>query len=279
MFATSSGAALAPPARSLTAAGRKALAAATTFWFVVTLAGQFMFVAYVLAVYGGAVVRGKLADWNVVMPHGYVQGDTLGNVAIGLHLLLAAVIMLGGALQLIPLLRTYAPRFHRWNGRTYLAGAAIASLTGLYMIWSRGTVGNVVQHIGTSLNAVLILLFGALALRSALQRDIGAHRRWALRLFMCVGGVWFFRVGLMFWIAVNGGPVGFDPVTFQGPFLSFLAYAQYLVPLAVLQLVLVCRERGGAGAHFAMAAALAGLTVATGIGVAVATMGMWLPHM
>ena len=279
MLATSSGAALAPPARSLQAAGKKALGAATAFWFVVTLAGQLMFVAYVLAVYGGAVVRGDLTGWNAVMPHGYVPGATLGNIAIGLHLLLAAVIMLGGALQLIPQVRTYAPRFHHWNGRTYLAGAAIASLTGLYMVWTRGTVGNVTQHIGTSVNAVLILLFGVLALRCAIRRDIVAHRRWALRLFMCVGGVWFFRVGLMFWIAVNRGPVGFDPATFQGPFLSFLAFGQYLVPLAVLQLYLLCRERGGAMAHFGMAAGLAALTVATAVGVAVATMGMWLPRM
>ena len=248
-------------------------------WYAVTVLGQLMFVSYLLAVYGGAVIRGRLEGWNVVMPHAYVPGASMGNFAIGAHLLVAAVIMLGGALQLLPRLRALAPRFHRWNGRVYLAGAVVGSLSGLYMMWGRGTVGDMVQHLGTSLNAILILACAALALRMALLRDIAAHRRWALRLFLCVSGVWFFRVGLMFWIAVNGGPAGFDPATFTGPFLSFLAYAQYLLPLAMLELYLRCRAHGGVVAHAGMALALAALTLAMCVGIAVATMGMWLPRM
>ncbi|MBB3117311.1 DUF2306 domain-containing protein [Pseudoduganella violacea] len=256
-----------------------ALNAAATLWFLLTLAGQLIFVTYIVALYGGAVVRGDLQGWNQVMSHGYVVGDRAGNMAIGAHLLLAAVIMLGGALQLIPRVRTIAPTFHRWNGRVYLAGAVAGSLSGLYILWFRGAVGDTVQHIGTSLNAALILLCSGIALRTALARDFGAHRRWALRLFLCVSGVWFFRIGLMFWLALNGGPAGFDPKTFTGPFLSFLAYAQYLLPLAVLELYLRCREHANAAARCAMAAVLLVLSAATALGVAVATMGMWLPRM
>jgi uncharacterized membrane protein len=247
-------------------------------WFGATFAGQLIFGIYIVALYGGAAAHGNLQGWNAVMPHGYIAGDHLGNMAIAVHLLLAAVIMLGGALQLAPQLRARAPVFHHWNGRIYLGGAALAAISGLYMIWFRGTVGDTVQHLGTSLNAVLVLLCAVQTVRYAVARELEAHRRWALRLFLCVSGVWFFRIGLMCWLALNGGPAGFDPETFTGPFLSFLAYAQYLLPLALLELYLLsCRH--GALARGGMALLLLLSTAITGMGTAVATMGMWLPHM
>ncbi|KQV36302.1 DUF2306 domain-containing protein [Massilia sp. Root335] len=257
----------------------RALAWAATLWFVVTVAGQLVFAAYVVLLYGGAAVRGSFGQWNTVMTHGHVAGDGVGNAATGIHLLMAATIMLSGALQLVPRLRARAPAFHRWNGRLYLVAAVAASVTGIYMIWWRGAVGDVVQHIGTSVNGLLVLAFAGMALQRIRMRDVAAHRRWAMRLFLAVSGVWFFRVGLMFWLAVNGGPAGFDPGTFRGPFLSFLAFAQFLLPLAVLETYLVCRARGGAGAHWFMAGVLSALTLALGVGIAVATVGMWLPHM
>ncbi|MBB5606347.1 MULTISPECIES: DUF2306 domain-containing protein [unclassified Janthinobacterium] len=255
-----------------------ALASATIFWFVATVIGQSIFAVYILALYGGSGVRGNFKGWNQVMTHGHVVGDMAGNLVTGAHLLLAMLIMLGGALQLVPQVRRRAPAFHRWNGRVYLAGAAVAALSGLYMVWLRGAVGDMVQHVGTSLNAVLVLFFAGLALRRALQRDVAAHSRWALRLFLAVSGVWFFRVGLMFWIVIHGGPSGFNPDTFTGPFLGFLSYAQYLLPLTVLQLYLLCRDHGGTAARFGMAALLVLCTVAMSIGIVVATMGMWLPN-
>jgi Predicted membrane protein (DUF2306) len=267
------------PARpQLQAWSGTALASATTFWFVATVIGQCIFAIYILALYGGSAVRGNFKGWNQVMTHGHVPGDTLGNFVTGAHLLLAMLIMLGGALQLVPQVRRRVPVFHRWNGRVYLAGAVVAALSGLYMVWLRGAVGDMVQHLGTSLNAVLVLFFAGLALRRALQRDFAAHSRWALRLFLAVSGVWFFRVGLMFWIIMHGGPSGFNPGTFTGPFLSFLSYAQYLLPLAVLQLYLLCRAHGGAAARLGMAAVLVLCSVAMSVGIVGATMGMWLPH-
>jgi len=257
----------------------KLLNVSARLWFVATFTGQLIFGIYIVALYGGAIVHGNLQGWNSVMPHGYIAGDGIGNLAIALHLLLAAVIMLGGALQLVPALRAAAPAFHHWNGRIYLAGAVVAALSGLYMIWFRGTVGDTVQHLGTSLNAVLVLLCAVQTLRLALARELDAHRRWALRLFLCVSGVWFFRIGLMCWIAINGGPAGFDPKTFTGPFLSFLAYAQYLLPLVLLELYLLSRQHGGRAARAGMAALLLLSTGITGVGTAVATIGMWLPHM
>jgi uncharacterized membrane protein len=256
-----------------------ALTAAARCWFAVTVAGQLVFGAYIVALYGGAAVHGDFNGWNKVMTHGFVRADFAGNAVTGAHLLMAVLIMLGGALQLLPLLRARAPSLHRWNGRIYVVAAMVAALSGLYMMWFRGAVGDLVQHLGTSLNAVLIVACAGMTVWRARSRDFSAHRRWALRLFLCVSGVWFFRVGLMFWLAVHGGPAGFDVATFTGPFLSFLAFAQYLLPLGVLELYLLAHAGGGAVARGCTAALLAALTLAMAVGVAVAIMGMWLPRM
>jgi tetratricopeptide (TPR) repeat protein len=73
------------------------------------------------------------------------------------------------------------------------------------------------------------------------------------------------------------GPVGFDPRTLQGPFITFLAYGSYLVPLAVLELYLRA-QRSGARGRLAMAGVLVTLTVAMGAGIFAATMGSWVPR-
>jgi Predicted membrane protein (DUF2306). len=188
------------------------------------------------------------------------------------------ILIVGGAAQLIPRLRQRAPRFHRWNGRIYVVAAFAASLAGLYLLWVRGTIGDLIQHLGVTLNAILIMLFAILAVRAAKSRRIDAHRRWALRLFLVVNGVWFFRVGLFLSFALNHGPFGFNPDTFRGPFITFLSFAQSLLPLAVLELYLRAQD-AEAPARLAMAAALFVMAVATGIGVFALTMGMWLPAM
>ena len=255
-----------------------ALQASAAVWFSVAVVGQLLFAFYVASFYGGAAIHGDLARWNKVLPHGYVVGDTIGNVAVGAHLLLAIVITVGGAIQLVPQVRSRAPALHRWNGRIYLPTAFAISGIGLYMLGTRGAVGGMAQHVAIGINAVLIMLCAAMALRHALARKFKVHRRWALRLFLVVNGVWFFRVGLMLWILVNKAPVGFDPVTFQGPFLTFLAFAQYLLPLAVLEVYLRTQDSAGAFGRIAMAAGLLALTLAMGIGIFAAGLIMWLPR-
>lgn len=266
-------------ARTALAAPRRALNVAVGLWFLIAVTGQLIFATYVAGFYGRATLQGDLAIWNKVMPHGYVPGDALGNLAVGLHLFFALLITVGGALQLTPQVRAYAPAFHRWNGRVYIVTAFAISLVGLFMVWTRGTVGGQLQHVAISLNAILIMAFAAMALRTARARKFGDHRRWALRLFLASSGVWFFRVGLMLWLVIHRAPVGFDPKTFQGPFLTFLSFAQYLLPLAVLQLYLHAQERGGPAGRYAMAALLVVLTLGMAGGIAAAALGMWLPRL
>lgn len=257
----------------------RALKGAAVSWFTVAVLGQWMFVAYVIGFYGRAAIRGRFEEWNKVLPHGYVAGDTMGNLVVSLHLLFAVVVIVGGALQLLPQVRRIAPTFHRWNGRVYLSSVLLMSVGGLIMVWTRGAVGDLSQHVAISLNAVLIIGFASMALHHARARRIDVHRRWALRLFLAVSGVWFFRVGLMFWIVANQGPVGFDPKTFQGPFLTILAFAQYLLPLAVLELYFRAQASGNARARIAMTAGLGAATLMTAAGIVAATAIMWLPRL
>lgn len=257
----------------------RALSGAAAFWLSLAVAGQALFAVYVLAFYGRAALQGHPELWNKVLSPGYVQGDTAGNLALAAHLFCAVVVTLGGALQLTPAIRRRWPRFHRWNGRAFLSCAVAASAAGLFMVWTRaGSGGDLSQDIGISFSAVLIFVFAALALRHALAREFDVHRRWALRLFLVVNTGWFFRIGLMLWIVVNRGPVGFDPKTFSGPFLTFLSFADYLLPLAVLELYLRAQQSRRSGAQIAMAAALGVLTLAMTGGIAAAAAILWLPH-
>jgi tetratricopeptide (TPR) repeat protein len=118
-----------------------------------------------------------------------------------------------------------------------------------------------------------------MAYRTARAGDFVAHRRWALRLFIVASAVWFFRIALMLWLAVNGGPAGFDAATFTGPLLTFLAFAQTLVPLALLELYLFARDRASAGTRFAISGGLVVVTLAMAGGIAAAATAIWLPRM
>ncbi|HSI58632.1 MAG TPA: DUF2306 domain-containing protein [Ideonella sp.] len=273
--------AVAPPggAGALPRLAGRALPLAAAGWMAVAVAGQLLFAAYVAVFYGRSAMAGRFEDWNKVLPEGWMPGDTLGNGVLALHLLFAVLVIVGGAVQMLPAVRRLAPAVHRWNGRLYLVSALVLGVGGLFLILTRKPASNLAPHLAVSLNAVLILVFAAIAWRQAMARRIDRHRRWALRLWLAVAGVWFFRIGLMAWIVVNQGPVGFDPATFRGPFLTFLAFAQYLLPLAVLEAYFHVRDHAGPQGRLAMAAGLAGLTLLTALGIGAAAMIMWLPRM
>ncbi|HWV14524.1 MAG TPA: DUF2306 domain-containing protein [Cellvibrio sp.] len=257
----------------------KTLRVAVQFWFVVAVIGQWIFASYIIAYYGGSAARGNMDMWNQVFPRGYVANDLPGNLLVILHLFLAAVVTVGGPLQLIPQIRARLPIFHRWNGRVYLLAVCIVSIAGLGMFFSRGSVGGPMQLWALAINAMLVIGAAAMALRYALAGKFNIHRRWALRVFLLASGVWFFRIALMLWLVLNQGPAGFDPETFQGPFLSFLAFAQYLFPLAVLEVYFRVQDAAHRLGQFMLAAAIIVLTLAMAAGIAAATLLMWLPRL
>lgn len=253
----------------VTHAGRpsRPVAAAAALWYLVAAAGLAIFAVYIGASYGRAALGGPPGQSR------WVAGDGLGNSMLSLHLVFALLMTAIGVLQLVPPLRRRVPAVHRTLGRVFMIGAVLGTLSGLYLIWVRGTVGGVGMQLATSLNGVFIVAFAWLAWRHARARRFTEHRRWALRLFIAANGVWFFRVGFMLWMMVWQAPVGFDPKTFTGPFLLFLNFAQFLLPLAVLELYLRARGRGRV-----LAVTLVLLSLATAVGIFGATMGMWMPR-
>jgi uncharacterized membrane protein len=253
-----------------------ALKASARFWFVVTVIGQLAFAFAIASFFGLTALRGDFHGWSKFITHGYVPGDTIGNLAVALHVASAAIIMLAGAVQLVPGVRNRFPAFHRWNGRIYMLTVVILSLAGLYMTWIRGSVGGPVQHLISTLGAVLIWLCGAMALRYALARDFKTHRRWALRFFLVASGSWFFRLMLFLYMLVFG-PVAFDQATLQGPLFTSISIGQYLVPLAVLEIYLRAKDRSSAVARLATAAGLVVVTLAMAAGIFAVSMAIWIP--
>jgi hypothetical protein len=248
-------------------------------WFVVAVFGQWFFATYVAMFYGKSAITGNFEAWAKVLPQGLISGDPVGNAVLVSHLLIAAIIIYFGPLQFIPKLRKDYPKFHRYNGRLWLIFSVIAGIGGIYMTWTRETVGSTIMHSGTTLNGIFIVAFACLTPYYILQRNYKAHERWAFRLFLVVSGVWFFRIGLMFWLLVNGGPVWFDPQNFTGPFLSFWSFGQYLVPLLFLEGYYRAKDGDAVPLKFGMGLLIFILTAATALGIFGAVMGMWLPRM
>ncbi|AQG79760.1 DUF2306 domain-containing protein [Spirosoma montaniterrae] len=258
----------------------KPLTIAATTWFVVATVGQWLFGAYILFFYGRSTLAGDFERWNKVLPRGYVAGDWSGNLLIGIHILLAAILVIGGPLQLMPVVRDRFRTFHRRLGKLYVLTAIVVSTAGVVLIWTRGTVGDTFMHVSNSIQALYIISFALLSVRYAKARQFDRHRLWTLRLFMVVNGVWFFRVGLMAWLLINRGPVGFDYKTFTGPFLTVLSLVTYLMPLSllVLELYFYAQRRQSRMLTLATTIVIALCTVVTAIGVMGATMGMWWPR-
>jgi len=263
----------------LNSVAETALKAAVRFCFAVIVVGQLIFAFTVASFYGMAAARGNsAAAWSQHFTHGYVPGDTMGNFAIATHLISAVIVILGGMLQLVPQIRSRFPVFHRWNGRAYIVSAFAVSLAGVYMTVIRGSVGDLSQHVGSMLMAVLIMLSAVMALHYARARDFATHRRWALRLYLVVSASLFIRAGIFLSFFLNHGPFGFDPATFSGPFLTFISFAQYLLPLAVLEIYFRTQDRGGAASRITTATVLFVLTLGLGAGIFAVSMAAWLPE-
>jgi hypothetical protein len=247
-----------------------ALRAAAGFWFLVAVIGQWVFLYYILAFYGPSTFTGNFQAWtkNTFLHKGYIAGDTAGNVVFASHALLAAVIAVGGAIQLIPQIRTRALAVHRWNGRLFAVTALGLSVSGLYTLWIHGKRPGIWDRhaLTISMNAVLIIVFIALAWRSAYQRKISTHRRWALRAYLVANAQWFTRVGFMAWFIVGRKLIGIGE-GFDDLFFSIWDFGCYLVPLAVLELYLRAKDGSGPRVRFAMAGSLAVLTLLMGVGI------------
>lgn len=267
---------LAPPRFETNALARGALRFAERFWFVASVIGQWIFLYYIVRVYGPSTVTGDFPRWsrNTFLIKGYVRGDTMGNVSFAAHALLAGVTSFGGALQLVPRIRQRAMVFHRWNGRLFLVTTLGVSITGIGMVWLRGAKLDTVTAIAVTINGLLILWFAAVAWQRAVAHDGAAHRVWALRLYLVANGQWFLRVGMFAFVLIRGA-MGITQGG-MGPFLIVWSFGCYTVPLLVLECWLRAAN-AGSRARFALAGALVALTLLMGVGIFGVTMFAWRP--
>ncbi|HAP63162.1 MAG TPA: hypothetical protein DCR93_27900, partial [Cytophagales bacterium] len=148
---------------------------------------------------------------------------------------------------------------------------------GVYMTWVRGSAGGPILGMGNTLAGVLILLFSIWAVRTARQKQFQQHQRWALRLFLVCNVTWFFRVGMFLWILLTGG-AGVDFETFTGPFVTFWAYGQFIIPLLLAELYFQGLKNIKPSTQYVISGVLLGVTLLMLIGILVVTVGAWIPR-
>lgn len=256
--------------------GDRLLAASARLWFATAMAGQWAFVWFILAYFGARSVGGDWAALND-KPHitGYVPGDSLGNAQWLLHVFVGAVVTVAGMLQLLPWLRRRWPALHRWNGRMFMLTAAVATLSGFWLTWVRGSQLNLPSAVSTSLNGALILVFAALAWRSALRRQMAEHRRHAVRAYLLVNGVWFLRIGIVpvgAVMAATGHDMGYDSAAFLA-----VSVLSWVAPLACTELYFAAEAAPRQRPKYLVAAVFVALALLTVVGGGAALMVMWLP--
>ncbi|MEZ5443649.1 MAG: DUF2306 domain-containing protein [Lysobacterales bacterium] len=246
-------------------------------WFVAALLSQWLFAAYIVAAYGMPLAAGTPEAMNRTHPiTGHVPGDHLGNTVLLFHLLPAIWLNLAGLLQLVPRLRQRYPILHRINGRVFLILALSGALSGLLLTWVRGSRLSDIGALGTTLNGILIVLAVVLTWRLARLRQFAAHRRWAIRCYLLVSGVWMFRLGYTAWLTLNQGPFG-NTRQMDGPFDLFWSVACYGLPLAIAEIYF--RSERASGTRQWLVGGLLGLcALFTLTGTATAYWILWRPH-
>lgn len=262
---------------NLQSTANKCLNASATLWFLTAVFGQWFFAYYILMFYGKNAVQGDWGAWSNRMVHGIIEGDLVGNIAVFIHIFLAFVITFSGPLQIMPQIRSQFPKFHRWNGRVYIATAFIIALGAIYMTWSReAVIAGLIGQISISLDGLLILFFAFMALRTAMARKFKIHRRWALRLFFAVSVVWFYRIGRGLWMFLNHGSSPGVNATLTGPFDIFLGFAGILLPLFFLELYFWAQVRATPIVKMGVASLICVLTVLLGLGIYQAAQMFWI---
>lgn len=255
---------------------RRLLAWSGTAWLGVLVLCQFIFVVYLIAAYANPAISGNVEAWSSNAGGAFIEGQTLGNVAFGMHVLLAIIMIIGGPLQLIPAIRNKYRAFHRFNGRTYVLLALTISLVGIYIMWTRGTVGDLTMHALTTFNGVVTIVCGVMAFIHAKNRNIATHQVWATRLFIAANGVLYFRI-ILFGFLVLFGPLGIDFATFTGPTVIIISLCCYVLPILLYEAYRRAKSSNNVLAMYGMAVLMIAITLYFMLGTFAVTMGNWLP--
>lgn len=249
-----------------------------SFWVIIALVGQWFFATYVLVMYVFPIVTGNPELVNLTQPIiGFVKGDTFGNAALFSHVIPAALLSMGGIIQLLPIVRRKFPAVHRWNGRMFLSLGLMGALSGLYLTWVRDARLSDIGSLGITLNGILIVVAAVLAWRYAKLKQFEVHQRWAIHAFLLVNGVWFFRLYLMAWYVTNQGQNG-NTSNIDGPMDIFLSFACYGIPMIIAEwLFWAKRQKKSSRIWMVFTITSIGGTI-TLLGVVAAITLMWIPR-
>jgi hypothetical protein len=213
--------------------------------FYIAVLGQIAFAIYMFIHFGLSAFKEKWEVWDAGLMNGFIEGDFLGNMALIMHIMLAFIITLGGPLQFIPYFRKKGSSFHRWNGRIHIITAILISAGALYLVWSRSEhLGGLYARIAVSSNGLLIIVFAIMTWITAIQGKFDIHRKWAIRTYIVVCGVWFIRIGYGTWFLITGFTVPGVSEDMTGPFDRFLSFGSYLIPLLFTEAYFYIQEYG-----------------------------------
>ncbi|MBX7167652.1 MAG: DUF2306 domain-containing protein [Pirellulales bacterium] len=117
------------------------------------------------------------------------------------HLAGGLLFLITGPLQFSPSLRRRSLALHRWSGRIFLFGSALAVGSALVFVIVLPVFGGFSATAGTSLGAVLFIIALAEAWRCIRRRDVRSHREWMLRAYAIGLGIATFRILLALFTA------------------------------------------------------------------------------
>lgn len=194
-----------------------------------------IFGLYILAFYLSAIPN-RLNVWNDNLPGLYEKGNLAALFAMSAHLLVGAVILVLGPIQLIGSIRNRWPGLHRWLGRIYVITAAVAGLGGLGFIAAKGTIGGATMNIGFGLYGILTTVAAFETYRHARALRFAEHRAWGIRLFALTIGSWLYRMDYGFWLIAAHRL--WHTSDFHGPFDAVMCFFFYIPNLIIAELVI-----------------------------------------
>ncbi|WP_252736011.1 DUF2306 domain-containing protein [Aestuariibacter sp. A3R04] len=247
-------------------------------WVGIILTGQWIFALYILVQFTLPMLTGQLSESRYAyMITGYINGETLNNALLLLHVIPVMLISLSGTFQLFPGIRKHYPRFHRINGRVYLSFGLLGAIGGLYLTWVTGSRLSDLGALGVTLNGLLIPVAVYVAWKAAWQRRFTQHKRFAIHAFILINGVWTFRLLLMGWFMLNQGALG-NSANLDGPADIILSFSSYLLPMVIAELIFKARQSKAASARLIAIISVLFAIIITLFGTVAATMMMWGPR-
>ncbi len=249
------------------------------FTLAAILLGQISFILYILLFYVRFSLTGQFDRLND-KPHlsGFEAADPIGSGIFLLHVLGGGLVIGLGLLQLISGFRRRPLKLHRWAGRAYAAIAVLSALNGLWLTWMRGSYISIPSALAVSGNAIAILICVGFTVRYAWKKQFRVHQEWALRAFLVVSGVWFFRVMIMAFNLIGKSVFSF-PSHLMPLAMDVMNYASYLLPLAIFELYRQADRRKRPALNMAASLPLNTATLLLAVGIFGTISFMWMPYL